>query len=540
VFPNLFVVVWKIEGQTPNKMINPSPKEIEELMKFKLIGYNCRRYDNHILYGRFIGYDNEQLYKLSQRLINGSNGGFSAAYNISYTDVYDFSSKKQSLKKFEIDLGLHRQELGYKWDEPVPESKWLIVADYCINDVIATEATFKAREQDFVARLILSELSGLTPNDTTQQHTSRIIFGEDARPQDKFIYTDLSEMFPGYRFDNGKSSYKGEDPGEGGYVYAEPGMYSNVALLDVASMHPTSLIEMKAFGPYTHKFKEMLDARIAIKHKEFDKAKTMLNGILAKYLDDENQAEALSFALKIVINIVYGLTSASFENKFRDPRNKDNIVAKRGALFMIDLKHAVQEKGFVVAHIKTDSIKIPDATKEIIDFVVKFGKKYGYTFEHEDTFSKMCLVNDAVYISKSENGDWGATGAQFAQPYVFKTLFSKEGIIFQDLCETKAVSTALYLDLNEDLPEGEHQYHFIGKVGEFCPILPGHGGGLLLREKDGKYNAATGSLGYRWLEAEMVKELKKEDSVDRSYYADLVDKAVKTISKYGDFEQFIS
>lgn len=541
VFPNLLIVVWKMEGKPPVKMINPSAKDIEELMNFKLIGFNCRRYDNHILYGRYIGYDNDQIFRLSQRLIHGSgNAGFREAYNISYTDVYDFSSKKQSLKKFEIELGLHKQELGFKWDEPVPEDKWTFVADYCINDVIATEATFKAREQDFVARLILSELSGLTPNDTTQQHTAKIIFGDDPRPQDKFIYTDLSEMFPGYTFDLGKSQYKGEDPGEGGYVYAEPGMYSSVALLDVASMHPTSLIQMNMFGPYTYKFKEMLDARIAIKHKEFDKAKKMLNGILAKYLDDESQAESLSYALKIIINIVYGLTSASFDNKFRDVRNKDNIVAKRGALFMIDLKNAVQEKGFTVAHIKTDSIKIPNATKEIIDFVVKFGKKYGYTFEHEATFSKLCLVNDAVYIAKTEDGEWTATGAQFAQPYVFKTLFTKEPITFQDLCETKAVSTALYLDLNEALGEDEHVYHFIGKVGEFCPILPGHGGGLLLREKEGSYHAATGSKGYRWLEAEMVKELKKEDSIDRSYYAALVDDAVKTISKYGDFEQFIS
>lgn len=38
----------------------------------------------------------------------------------------------------------------------------------------------------------------------------------------------------------------------------------------------------------------------------------------------------------------------------------------------------------------------------------------------------------------------------------------------------------------------------------------------------------------------MVKELSKEDSIDRSYYDKLVDDAVETISKYGDFEWFIS
>ena len=46
---------------------------------------------------------------------------------------------------------------------------------------------------------------------------------------------------------------------------------------------------------------------------------------------------------------------------------------------MINLKHEVQERGFTVAHIKTDSIKIPDATPEIIQFVMDYGKRYGYT-----------------------------------------------------------------------------------------------------------------------------------------------------------------
>ena len=123
---------------------------------------------------------------------------------------------------------------------------------------------------------------------------------------------------------------------------------------------------------------------------------------------------------------------------------------------------------------------------------------------------------------------------------VFKTLFSKEPIEFKDMCETKSVTTSLYLDMNESLPEGEHNYIFIGKVGSFCPVKPGCGGGLLCREKDGKYYAATGSKGYRWLEAETVKVLNKQNDIDRSYYNKLVDEAVAAISEYGDFEMFAS
>ena len=553
VFPNLFIVCWKAENKSTVKMINPTSKDIEELMRFKLIGFNCRRYDNHILYARYIGYNNEQLFNLSQSIIKESkNCLFGEAYNISYTDIYDFSSKKQSLKKFQIELGIHHQELGLPWDQPVPEELWVKVADYCINDVISTEVVFHSRKQDFIARLILADLSGLTPNDTTQMHTAKIIFGNDKNPQDRFIYTDLSRDFPGYIFQNGKSTYRGEESGEGGYVYAEPGMYPNVAVLDVVSMHPTSLVQMNMFGPYTKNFKELLDARVAIKHKNYETAKGMLGGILTNYLTNDKDSDALAYALKIVINIVYGLTSAKFDNKFRDPRNKDNIVAKRGALFMIDLKHGVMERGFQVVHIKTDSIKIVNPTKDIIDFVMEFGKRYGYDFEHEETYSRFCLVNNAVYIARIkgwENGKekikskkgWSATGAQFAHPYVFKTLFSNEVIDFDDLLETKTVSAgALYLDMNESLPEGQHDYRFVGKAGAFCPILPGCGGGLLLRVNDNKYYAATGSKGYRWLEGEVVKSLGREGDIDYQYYNTLVDQAIKDISKYGDIDWFMS
>ena len=544
VFPNLFIICWKAEGKQTVKMINPSPAEVEMLLNFRLVGFNCRRYDNHILYARLMGYNNLQLYNLSQRIINGSkNAFFGEAYNISYADIYDFSSKKQSLKKFEIDLGIHHQELGMKWDEPVPEDKWELVADYCVNDVVATEAVWNARKGDFDARCILAQISGLSPNDTTRMHATKIIFGDDKNPP--LVYTDLSEMFPGYKYENGKSTYMGEESGEGGYVYAEPGMYGNVALLDIASMHPTSIIQLNLFGPYTERFKEILDARLAIKHREIDKAKQMLGGALVPYLGTDEEMDALAQALKIVINSVYGFTTAKFDNPFKDPRNIDNIVAKRGALFMINLKHEVQKRGFTVAHIKTDSIKIPDATPEIISFVMDYGKQYGYNFEHEATYDRMCLVNDAVYIAKykggKHDGEWTATGTQFQVPFVFKTLFSHEDIEFEDLCETKSVSTALYLDMNEKLPEGEHSYQFIGKVGQFCPMKKGTGGGILLREtSSGGYAAATGSKGYRWLESEMVRTLQKEEYINPDYYISMVDDAKAAISEYGDFEWFVS
>lgn len=608
VFPNLFLVNWKFQGKGKPvvRMINPSPSEIEELLHYRLVGFNCRRYDNHIMYARLLGYDNEQLYNLSQKIISGNrNAFFGEAYNLSYTDVYDFCVEKKSLKKWEIELGIHHQELGLPWDQPVPEHMWTKVAEYCDNDVIATEAVFDARQADFAARKIqvdlvnlLHNISDVTVNDTTNTLSAKIIFGANRNPQNQFNYRDLSKpvsykeydeyrakfgpnyvfrifdnhglptyetydenhaplpngwsilpFFPGYKYEAGKSTFLGEDIGEGGRVYAEPGMYGDVWDGDVASMHPHSVIFECLFGPeFTRRFEEIVQARVAIKHKDFETAGRMLGGALKPYLNEE-QADGLAQALKIVINSIYGLTSAAFENAFRDPRNLDNIVAKRGALFMTLLKHEVQKLGYTVAHIKTDSIKIPDATPEVMEFIIAFGKEFGYTFETEANFEKFCLVNNAVYVAKFKDGkhagEWTATGAQFAVPYVFKKLFSHEPIEFDDMCETKAVTSAIYLDKNESLPADEHAYVFVGKIGRFCPIKPGCGGGELLREakdKDGntKYDSVTGSKGYRWLESEMVKEFNKEADIDRSYYDAQVDAAVEAISEYGDFEWFAS
>jgi hypothetical protein len=668
VFPNLLLINYKEDGpeKPMHRLINPAPKDIEPLFNMKLVGYNNRRYDNHIIYARWLGKSLEQLYHMSKAIISGTKeeqraAMYGEAYNISYTDIYDFASagNKMSLKKAEIEMGIHHLELGMDWDKPVDESEWVRVSEYCDNDVLATEARFHWLRADWTARQILADLAGMTVNDTTNTLTTHFIFGNNRNPQSQFNYRDLGKpvgptdvsgetleflkeakplmlngdkftspiapdvesvlpYFPGYKFEWVKkevagrtitkpmSTYRGVEVGEGGYVYAEPGMYTDVALLDITSMHPNSTIAECLFGPvYTRLFKDIVDGRVEIKHEDWEVVSTMLDGQLAPYVDKvlagELTSKDLAGALKTAINSVYGLTSAKFPNAFRDKRNVDNIVAKRGALFMVDLKNAVQEMGYVVAHIKTDSIKIPNATPEIIQFVMDFGAKYGYNFEHEATYDRMCLVNKSTYIARYKTGkhagEWTATGAQFQHPFVFKTLFSKEPITFDDCCEVRTVNSSLYLDMNEGLPlhaytqeeyDAEieriidnvltkntqlinnakdpeskreevinnavarykgpkvgdlvetHNYVFVGRAGQFCPIEKDCGGGILVQEHQGKFVSAQDADGYRWLESEMVRNLHMEDSIDMSYQRKKVDDAVAVISKYGDFNWFVS
>ncbi len=621
VYPNLFVICWKFEEDKPSadsvvRMINPKPHEVEALLSLKLVGYNIRNYDNHILWGAAMGFNNAQLYNLSKKIIEGVVGAkFGEAYKVSYTDVYDYSTKKQGLKKWQIELGLEHREMNIPWDEPVPEDRIMDVADYCTNDVVSLEFVHKHLQGDYKARLILTDLSGLTPNDTTAKHTAAIVFGTEKNPQKSFVYTDLSKEFPGYVFEQGKSTYRDESVGEGGYVYAEPGLHRNVALLDVASMHPTSIGQLNLFGEYTPRFMALVEAQLAIKGRRYDEAKELLGGKLRPYLEEieflkqtdpnaaDKAASDLRYGLKIAINIVYGLTSAKFDNPFRDIRNVDNIVAKRGALFMIDLKHYVQEQGYTVAHIKTDSVKIPEATPEIIEAVQNFAAKYGYAMEHEATYSKLGLVNDAVYVAKKDEcitNCWTATGSQYQHPYVFKKLFGHEDDInFLDLCETKHVQQgALHLDFGFHYEGGDsrganmgymlefldrekhadkmkkkfektgseedrHYYEqsslnateahekalknliHVGKTGRFTPVKEGYGGGQLWRIKDGKPYAVQGTKGHLWVDSNIAMDLPG-DAIDYDYFDNLVAEARKNLEQfldgfhYATVEEFLS
>jgi hypothetical protein len=375
-----------------------------------------------------------------------------------------------------------------------------------------------------------------------------------------------------------------EDPSEGGYVYSKPGIYYNVWCFDVSGMHPASLIALNKLGEYTKIYKEIRDARLYIKHRDYESAGKLLDGILKPYLKSPKDAKKLSKALKLILNSLYGWCAATFNCEFKDPRDVDNIVAKRGALFMITLKNEVLKKGFEVIHCKTDSIKVVNPTPELHQFINDFGEKYGYIFEVEEKFEKIALLNRAVYVAKEfedspayldrkeDNPNasrWTATGGTAKeQSYVMKKLFTGESWDISDLPQKKkAQKGALYLDYNEDFPDisaeikeltklkkfwtdekmclkyskeeienyrkkytalesyisKQHDYKFVGRVGQFVPIKPGCGGAELLCNRDGKYVAVAGTTGYRFKEYAYVIANHLEDEIDMSFYDKMCD-----------------
>ena len=572
-----FLICWKYrgDGKKIQKMLDPKPEEVEALFKYRLIGFNNRDYDNHMVWAASQGYTPSELYSLNSKIIveKDRKAKFGQAYNISYTDIYDFAAgdNKMGLKKYEIKLHLDHVEWDRPWYEPIPDDRLVDWVNYCSNDVLSTEVVFDYLKDDYEAREILAKLAGGTVNDTTNSLTTKLLTHDISDPQSQYIYTDLSTIFPGYEYhpegidkerystepgtkvSTRKSIYMGEDPSEGGFANCpQPGVYFKVGLFDIVSMHPHSAIRLKIFGEeITKRFENLVEGRVAVKHirevgdDAYKEAIRRLGPIVEKIFDGvkpedvKAKAKAVANALKTAINSVYGLTSAKFDNKLRDPKNVDNIVAKYGALFMITLKHKVQEMGYTVVHIKTDSIKIANVDDNIKKFIMDFGKKYGFTFEHEATYSKMCIVDDAQYVAYEVEADgeklkepfWTVTGAKFAPPYLFKNLFTHEEVVFDDYPEIKSVSdAAIYIST-----DGTDK--FIGRIGSFVAVKEGYGGELV-RVKGDKRAAVTGTKGYLWNESEIIR--KHPDRLDLDYYRNECDKAIEAINEYYPFDDFVN
>lgn len=566
VYPDTFIFGYKyVDPDKPNPamqrlkptvLVNPDVITLGDILaSANFIGFNSFRYDNEVTYAYLMHGTPEAAYRASKDIITNPNHKPNwNAKDLTSIDIYDYAATKQSLKSWELELGIHHEECGYDWNAPIngDKAKLSKIIGYNANDVNATEAVWYATQADWTARKILAAISGLPLSKPTNDHTRVMVFGPDYKNnveeiKSEFVYTNLSEIFPGYTYDPyapkaKRSQYMGEYPGEGGYVYSEPGAYENVAVLDVASMHPHSIKRLNLFGDkYTDRYFDLVRARIFIKHKEYDKVAQLFDGKLMPYLKDDKDAKNLSMALKLAINSVYGLTSkdASTESGakeiFKDPRNVDNIVAKYGALFMITLKNEVQKRGYKAIHIKTDSIKIPNADQDIIDFVMDFGKQYGFTFEHEDTYEKFFLADKAQNIGFSANEKkWHATGTMFIEPYVFKRIFSKEEITVNDLTHLVEVSKSkLYL--------GDK---FIGKSGAFYPVRADICGAEELKAvyDDGRTSSPPKTKGFKWMEADVALNNKVDkDIIDYSFFEGMVDTVKESMESLNcDFYAFTS
>ena len=142
----------------------------------------------------------------------------------------------------------------------------------------------------------------------------------------------------------------------------------------------------------------------------------------------------------------------------------------------------------------------------------------------------MALVNKSVFIAQygwadkiSKIGTWDAVGAQFAEPYVFKSLFTKEELVDDDYTVVKQAQSPIFID-----------ERFIGKIVRIYASLTG---GVVTRRAEGKNPAAvSGTKDFKW---RLYEEGFSLDDVDMGYYNKLIQDAISNIDSVGPASKMI-
>ncbi len=181
---------------------------------------------------------------------------------------------------------------------------------------------------------------------------------------------------------------------EGAISLGNPGIYTNVFKIDVASLYPNILIQYEVYDkekdPNAY-FKELVSTFTTLRLEYKKKAKE------DKYYDD------LQSAYKIFINSCYGFLGSSGLN-FNSPRNAAFVTSTGRNILTKSIRWA-EERKFKIVNADTDSISIcygdgrdfsGDADGLLREVNGLFPSKI--RFEHDGFYKKIIVVKAKNYI----------------------------------------------------------------------------------------------------------------------------------------------
>lgn len=444
VYKNLFILVTKRHGDKDCKIyVNPMLKILEECIhpfcKY-WIGYNCNMYDNVILYQLKKLLKKNQNYSVimpALKKVSDDIIGNSAERNYgkisTYLDFYKLCSKDKSLSKLKYELGYRCLETPFSFDDDIQPDQIKECVNYCVNDVLGLEYAFFQPQyyQKYIAHKNLCKMVDIQVSNSTNTTTGVLIFGHTSNlwRKSQLRLPNLTEYInniPGY--ENAKFESQNSETGtngvfingdtktvinRGGENKTVAGKYTNVVSLDVDSMYVTTFINTHYFGDFTERIKQLRDVRLALKRKDLPEVHRLYKEFGEFITNEHIDFKLASDMLKLCLNSLYGLSSASFDNFMKLPENETNLIANLGNIMMNELYHECVAKGWKVVHIKTDGIKIADCTEEMINFCIDFAKKWGYNFSIDEKYKEFLIVDKANYIGLTEDGTISSRGELF-------------------------------------------------------------------------------------------------------------------------------
>lgn len=299
---NAFVVFKDIDKRL-KRVFHNNFVGLENFIQEKtLVGFNNYFYDDHILHAMLDLKTPYQIKSLNDRIIGGERPKIKN-YRFNSLDVFQqIDVSMPSLKRIEGNLGrmILESSVPFTIDRVLTDDEYADVLDYCIYDVDTTIDAYKMRVNSYFApKKSLLEMLGDDKGkrwNTTTLSANVLLQKPLLKWSNIRIPEEMLELVPPEVVELWLTKEKGSvtvkefgcdiEFSFGGLHGVNPNAKrtENVKLLDVASLYPNIIINIKALGHATESYKDLIRQRIEVKHTD----------------------KTLSDALKLVLNSVYG------------------------------------------------------------------------------------------------------------------------------------------------------------------------------------------------------------------------------------------
>ena len=164
----------------------------------------------------------------------------------------------------------------------------------------------------------------------------------------------------------------------------------DVKLLDVASLYPTIIGNLKLLGIYTDDYIQMKYDRLKVKHTD----------------------KPLSDSLKLILNSTYGVMNSKY-SPINNPVGAYSVCFY-GQSLLYDLSKELYKVDCKLININTDGVAFTTDNEEYKDVWKKIEEKYNITLE-EDRFVKWIQKDVNNYIAVTEKGKVKVKGGAFSK-----------------------------------------------------------------------------------------------------------------------------
>lgn len=429
VFKNDWLVVFINENDEEIVVHNDPAILRKALERFDcLVGFNNYFYDDLILTAIMMGYNNYEIYKLSNAIVTGGNIPQeikNKARKLTTLDTKQELAPSLSLKEIEANLGMNIVEtpIDFNLDRSLIDDEFTEVVKYCRHDVETTKKLFLLRKDYFESKFDICKefkLDKLDVRKTRANLASKVLkCSKDRLPagvlenKDRldihFVNELRTENIPltvlnfynniKARFKNGtdyreleKESLKIDLCGVE-HVFGFGGLHGarenfkyegNMLNVDVGSYYPSLMINFNFISrasEHPDLYKNLYDTRMEYKAKK----------------DNKQQI------YKILLNSTFGALKSEFNDLF-DPVMSNDICVN-GQLILTDLIMSLRGYAELVQS-NTDGILIKYKDKDlntIKEICKEWELNYGLNLDYEYV-EKIVQRDVNNYILKTKDG----------------------------------------------------------------------------------------------------------------------------------------